>query len=223
MKKKILSIVMAGALVFSISSVSQAAEITKEDGKYAAGEITAEGEYEVPTISVTLSNTTGKKIAINPYGLAANIAGTVSGAPEQYEQLVNKVETVTNDSEVALAVNATVKATPKEGSKAILATAEVKDTETKNAIFAYLQVDLGAAIDADATYNAKAPNQVVFAAKEATKKAIVTLADKNAAADKKGAVYKIRGNVAGNPTVMWSVEDKVDFSIVFDFEPRVIS
>lgn len=217
MKKKILSMVMAGALVFSVSSIAQAATINKDatSGKYAAPEITAEGEYEVPTIDVTLSDTSSKKVAINPYGLTASISDTTDATA----MLVNKTETITNGSVVALAVNATVKATP--AGKAALATAEVKDTDTKNSIFAYLQLDIGTTVKEDTAYNTKNANQVVFAAKETTKKAMVTLADKTDATNSKAA-YKILGNVATNPTAMWTSDDKVSFSIVYDFEPRVI-
>lgn len=221
MKKEILSMALAATLVLSVSSVSQAAEINEDTttGKYAAGEITVTGEYPVPVIDVTLSDTSGKKVAINPYGLTQSVAGIPVGDALQKEQLVNKVETITNASEVALAVNATVKATVKGKTK--LATAEVKNTDTANSIFAYLQMDVGSDIDATAQFNTKSPNQVVFSAKEATKKAMATLENKNSA--NKVAAYKIRGSAAPNPAAMWTNEDGVDFSIVFDFEPRVLS
>lgn len=221
MKKKILSMALAATLVLSVSSVSQAAPISQDSStkKYAAGEITVTGEYAVPTIDVTLSDTTNKKVAINPYGLTQSVAGIPVADALQKERLVNRVETITNASEVALAVNATVKATVKGKTK--LATAEVKNTDTANSIFAYLQIDVGSDIDATAEFNTKSPNQVVFSAKEATKKAMVTLDNKDSA--NKVAAYKIRGSVAPNPTAMWTNEDGVDFSIVFDFEPRVLS
>lgn len=221
MKKKILSMVLTSALLLSMSSVSQAAstEITKTDGKYAASEITVTSEYAVPTIKVELSNTS-KKIAINPYGLTVSVAGIPVGDDLQKEQLVNKVESITNDSEVALSVNATVSAVVK--GKAKLATAPVQSAEKANSIFAYLQIDVGDDIVAATEFDAKNTNQAVFAAKESSKKEMVTLKDKNQTTGKK-ASFKIRGNVAANPTQIWEDEDGVDFKIVFDFEPRVLS
>lgn len=220
MKKKILSMLMTGALVLSVSSVAQAAstEITKDStsGKYAAPEVSVESEFATPTIKVELSDTTAKKIAVNPYGLTTTLTGVTGD--DLKEQLVNKVETISNDSDVALAVNATVKATIK--GKAKLATAPVASTDKTNSIFAYLHLEQGATI-ASSTYDAKAANQIVFAAKEASKKAMVTLTDKNGA--NKQAAYKIFGSVSPNPTTMWADEDGADFSIVFDFEPRVLS
>lgn len=221
MKKKILSMVMAGAMVLSVCSVSQATEISKNtDGKYAAGEITVGGEYVVPTIDVTLSDTGSSKIAINPYGLGTTSVVSGLSGDDATAQLANKVETITNASAVALAVNATVIAEPATNSKATLATAALKDTETKNAIFAYLQVDKGAAADFSAKeYDTKAnTNQVLFGTKATTKKAIVTL-DKGTGSDKV-ASYKILGQVAPNPTALWTSDDKVNFKITFDFEPR---
>lgn len=223
MTKRVLSMVLAGVLALSASSVSQAADVTLtqgSDGRYAASEIVANGVYEAPVIKVELSDTSAKKIAINPYGLEVNIAGTISGASEQHEQLVNKVESITNKSDVALAVNATVGATLKGNAK--LATAPVQPTEKANAIFAYLQVDVGNTIKADTAYNAKNENQAVFAAKESSKKAMVTLKDASQA-DGKMASYKILGNVAGNPAQTWTTADGVDFKIVFDFEPRLLT
>lgn len=220
-KKKMLSLVLTSALVLSASSVSQAAstEVSKTDGRYAAGEVKVVSEFAVPTIKVELSNTTNKKIAINPYGLTLTVAGIPVGDDLQKEQLVNKVETITNDSEVALAVNATVSAVIK--GKAKLATAPIQSSEKTNSIFAYLQIDVGDDIISATEYDAKSTNQAVFAAKESSKKAMVTLKDKNQATGKK-ASYKIRGNVAQNPTQMWVDEDGADFRIVFDFEPKVL-
>lgn len=223
MTKRLLSMVLAGVLALSVSSVSQAADETltqDADGKYAASAIVANGAYEASVIKVELSDTSAKKVAINPYGLEVNIKGTMSGGPEQSEQLVNSVETITNKSDVALAVNATVGATLKGNAK--LATAPVQPTEKANAIFAYLQVDIGSTIDADTEYNAKNANQAVFAVKESSKKAMVTLKDASQAAANK-ASYKILGNVAGNPTQTWTASDGVDFKIVFDFEPRLLT
>ncbi len=221
MKNKILAMVMAGAMVLSASSVSLAAEQTvaqTDGGKYAAPEIKAEGSYTPPTIKVDLSDTSSKTVAVNPYGLAVDTVNGVSTDADKKAQLVNKTETIENKSEVALAVNATVTATAK--GKAKIATAPVvPTTEKANSIFAYLQVEAGATITAG-DYNAKDPNKVAFATKPATKKAMVTL-DKSTSTGKT-ASYKILGSVAANPTTPWETEDGADFSIIFDFEPRVL-
>ena len=70
-----------------------------------------------------------------------------------------------------------------------------------------------------ADYNAKTANQLAFATKATTKKAMVTLDDSTGA--DKVATYKIFGNVAPNPAKAWASTDTVDFKIVYQFEPVV--
>lgn len=215
MKKKILSLAMAAAMVLSVSSVSQAADSSKN--------FDVTGTYTEPTLTITMSGTSGN-VAINPYGLDASVTGVTGDALK--EKLVNKVETITNGSAVAVAVNATVKGTASGNLK--LATAAFKDalTEKGNSVFAFLDIEKGATgtpatIAGTTAYDSKAANQVVFGTKETTKKAMVTL-------DKTGgtapmASFKIVGDVAPNPTTPWTTDDKVDFTIVFDFEPRLVT
>lgn len=217
MKKKLLSMALAGALVLSAGSASQAADNSKT--------FDVTGTYTEPTITVTLSNPSAQ-MAINPYGLTQAVAGIAVGDDLQREQLVNKVETITNASNVALAVNAKVSATPSGNLK--LTTAVFKDrlSEKTNSIFAFLHMEKGSAAvtiaaDENHLYDPKAGNQVVFGTKETTKKGLVTL--DSASGTDKVASFKILGDVAPNPTTPWSTEDKMDFNIVFDFEPRLLS
>lgn len=215
MKKKILSLAMAAAMVLSISSVSQAADNSKE--------FTVNGTYTEPTLTITMSGTSGA-VAINPYGLDATVTGVTGN--DLKEKLVNKVETITNGSAVAVAVNATVSATPAGSLK--LATAAFKDPliEKTNSVFAFLHMEKGATgtaatIAGTTAYDSKAANQVLFGTKAVTKKAMVTL-DKTGGTNPM-ASFKIVGDVAPNPTTPWTTEDKVDFNIVFDFEPRLVT
>lgn len=235
MAKRMLSMVLAGILVLSVSSVSQAEDglpMNPDTGKYESGEITAEGEYDPPTIKVEMSDTmTGRKLAINPYGLQVSLPGTMIGDPSQKEQLVNSVQTIKNKSEIALAVNATVQAkvvSPVSGSKLkpnIKMAAEPIDaaTETSNSVFAFLNIKANTVqepmLSEDIEYQ-NGDNQIVFATKAATKRAMVTLDSGNKAGGKNVASYKILGNVAMNPQIPWTPVDKVDFSIIFDFELR---
>lgn len=228
MKKKILSMVMAAALVMSVSSVSQAAAgdvtLTQDaDGKYAASEIVASGAYEAPTISVTI-DTAAKDVVINPYSLeTSNSTFTSLDVDEKKEQLINKVDSITNKSSVMLAVNATLSASV-EGSTKIATAPVVPATEKSNSIFAYLNMKAGATAETkmltkDNAYDSKAANQAAFTTKATTKKALVTLDP--ATGTNKTASYKILGTVAANPTTAWKAADKVKFSIVFDFEPKI--
>ncbi len=216
MKKKLLSLALAGALTLSASSVAFAADTaitTPTDGAYSSS-VEATGETKVPTINISLSDTAGKKVGLNPYQLKFTSGGVTDGT----DQIVNKEETITNASDVKIKVNATTTATVPSGSEAVVATAALKGTETTKSIFAYLQIDKGATVT-KADYNAKTANQLAFATKATTKKAMVTLDDSTGA--DKVATYKIFGNVAPNPAKAWASTDTVDFKIVYQFEPVV--
>lgn len=145
----------------------------------------------VPTINITLSDTSAKKIGLNPYGLA-------------YE---------------AISVSATAKAVA--GSEAVLATAPLKGTETTKSVFAFLELKQKTAAADELTtapaYDAKAATQVAFSTKGTTKKDMVTLPAGDSSATYAG--YKIFGDVASKPAKAWAATDTVDMSIVFQFDP----
>lgn len=222
MKKKILSMVMAAAMVLSVSSVSQAAVTADpEDGTY---KITVGGVVETPTIAVTLTDSGTRKVVINPYGLDTTKAPDVTDNGAKTEYLVNSIQTITNTGATDLAVNVTLSAGIPEGStsKAKLATAKVLDTDKNNSVFAFLNVETGSTAKTsmpNADYDKTNKGQAVFTSKATTTKEIAKL-------KKTGdtiASYKIMGNVAQNPTTPWAATDVLDFKIVFDFEPRVYS
>lgn len=217
MKKKILSLAMAGALVLSAGSVVSAADTTisaPTDGVYS-GTVEATGEMETPTISITMSDTTGKKVGLNPYGLEYTL-----GSEQLRDSIANKAETITNASNVPISVNATTTAAIPSGSEAVVATGALKGTETTKSVFAYLQIALGDSVTSD-KYDTKAANQLIFATKSTTKKAMVKL-DASTGTNKK-ATYKIFGDLAKKPAKAWADADTVDFKIVYQFEPEVIA
>lgn len=216
MKKKLLSLALAGALTLSASSVAFAADTTitaPTDGAYSSS-VDATGETKVPTISITLSDTTGKKVGLNPYQLKYTVGGVTDGT----DAIVNKEEKITNASDVKIRVNATTTATVPSGSEVVMATAALKGTETTKSVFAYLQIDKAATVTKK-DYNSKEPNMVAFGTKATTKKDMVTLDD--TAGTDKVATYKIFGSVAPNPAKAWAAADTVDFKIVYSFEPVV--
>lgn len=210
MKKQILSMVMAGALALSTSTVAFAAAVTTPTEGVYSSEVSASGEIKVPTISITLSDTTSKKVGLNPYGLKYTVGGVTDGT----DAIVNKVETIENGSDVAIAVNATTSAEPQ--GEAVLATAALKGTETTKSVFAYLQIEKGDTITKKA-YDAKNTEHLIFATRATSKKAMITLDDKNGTAKK--ASYQILGDVAKKPAKAWASTDFVNFKIVYQFEP----
>ncbi|MCI8307369.1 MAG: hypothetical protein HFH14_04895 [Lachnospiraceae bacterium] len=222
MKKKILSMALACALVLSTGQTAGAADTnitTPQDGVYKS-EVEVSTEVTIPTINITLSDTSSKKVGINPYKLKFS----VNDSTELTDTIANLEETITNESNVAIAVNVTTKAEVPQGSKAVVATAPLKGTEITKSVFSYLQIkekDSAAAAltTAPAAYDAKSNELIAFAAKETTKKAMVTLAAGDTTATYAG--YKIFGDVASKPAEAWTTDDTLKFSIVFQFEPVV--
>lgn len=121
-----------------------------------------------------------------------------------------------NDGEISLEYKNV--ATSQDGSN--FNTGALKGTETTKSVFAYLQIALGDSVTSD-KYDAKAANQLIFGTKATTKKAMVKL-DASTGTNKK-ATYKIFGDVATKPAKAWVDGDTVDFKIVYQFEPEVIT
>lgn len=218
MKKKIISMALACALVLSASQTAGAADTnitTPTDGAYTSS-VEIEADVTVPTINITLSDTAGKKVGINPYKLEYSI-----GSEKYTDVIPNIEETITNESNVAIAVNVTTKATIAQGSEAVVATAPLKGTETTKSVFSYLQIkakdSADAALSTAPAYDAKSAEFIAFATKDTTKKAMVTLGAGNDSATYAG--YKIFGDVAAKPAKAWAATDTLNFSIVFSFEP----
>ena len=219
MKNKIISMALSFALVLSLSQTAKAAEenITTPtaDGAYTSS-VEIEADVSVPTINITLSDTAGKKVGINPYKLEYSI-----GSEKYTDVIPNIEETITNESNVAIAVNVTAKATIAQGSEVVVATAPLKGTETTKSVFSYLQVktkdSADAALNTAPEYDAKSAELIAFTTRDTTKKAMVTLGAGNDSATYAG--YKIFGDVASKPAKAWAATDTLNFSIVFQFEP----
>ncbi|MDE6636476.1 MAG: hypothetical protein K2K09_07740 [Lachnospiraceae bacterium] len=223
MKKKILSMALACALVLSASQTAGAAdtEITAPDATSKAYESKVEVSADVstPTIKITLSDTSAKKVGINPYGLKYEAAS----GKEVTDAIANLEETITNESDVAIAVNVTTKVEVAQNSGAVIATSALKGTETTKSVFSLLQVkakDSAAdALTSAPTYDSKDAGQLVFGSKETTKKAMVTLAAGDTSATYAG--YKIWGQVAPTPAQAWTSTDALKYTIVFQFDPVI--
>lgn len=216
MKKKLLTLALAGVLALSSSTMALAADKVVEnptDGVYSAT-VDVTTETTVPTIKVTVPGEL--TVGINPYKLEYAIGG------ENYtDSIANVEQSIKNESTVAVSISATAGATAK--GEAVLATTALKGTETTKSIFAYLEMKEKADEDTPATfataYDTKATNQVVFTAKATTKKDMVTLAAGDSTATYAG--FKIFGGVAAKPAKPWTSTDGVDLSLVFTIDPVV--
>lgn len=219
MKKKVLSLALAGALALSSSSMAFATEVSTPDattGEYKA-DVSVDTETNVPTIKVTIP--TALTIGINPYQLEYEIDGA-----KYTDVLANVEQTIKNESDVPISVSAVASAAAASGSEVVLATTALKGTETTKSVFAFLEIKEKDAEDGEAefskTYDTKAVNQLVFSTKETTKKDMVTLpAGKDAATF---AGFKIFGSAAAKPAKAWAATDTLDMKLTFKLDPVVV-
>lgn len=216
MKKKLLTLALAGVLALSSSSMALAADTVVEepgaDSTYSAT-VDVTTDTKVPVIKVTVPGEL--TVGINPYKLAYEISGD-----EYTDSLANVEQTITNESDVAISISATVKA--ETVGEAVLATSALKGTETTKSIFAYLEIKEKADANPGAAfataYDSKATNQIAFTAKDTTKKDMVELAAK--ATDPTYAGFKIFGDVAAKPAKAWTSGDKLNMTLVFTIDPK---
>lgn len=225
MKKKILSMALACALVLSVTRTAGAAGTTIEDadenGVYTT-EVTSEADVNLPTIKITVSSGEEKTTKLNPYKLKFEIDGK-----NYTDQIANAEDQIVNESDVPISVNVAASATTSDAKKVPLASAPLTGKETTKSVFAFLAMKTiesasETAFEAAPAYNKSEKTQIMFVAKAETKTGVVTLGAKDNGSTPTIAAYKIFGGVSSTPSEAWTENDKVTFNIVFSFDPLVV-
>ncbi len=243
MKKKFLAFVLSGAMLMG-SAITAFADVSGGDvsgGDVSGGntlntaETAAEGQeitgtttVNLPTIEIIVPTTAN--IVLNPFQLSY----TDADGAESTNQVISAVQTITNKSNVGVAVNVVdLKAVPTSNVKVATGSAAKL---TDKSIFLYLAVadteaNLGTAYD-----KTKKDNQVIIpgVAADATKGAVdkeemVILAAGNETATT--AKFTIGGDMVANPTKKndskelvsdpWTASDGVTVSFKFTFTTQV--
>lgn len=226
MKRKIMSMAMAGSLMMLAGQNAFAAETVAvpDDGEYSISK-DVESTLSVPTISVTLTDELSKGIVINPYRM------DVDGDNKRDDAIVCSEGEIENSSDVALSLNVIASAVPStEKSHVTIETSPLKGNETAKSIFPYLHVRNKPAdktgcdvIRADESqYDSKSDEYVTFGSKEnpAVKKDMLLLPAPETGKSTYAA-YKILGQVADSPAEAWTIYDTIKMNIVFQFKPVV--
>ncbi len=211
MMKKCFALLLSGALVLSANMVASAATVSAPDSETGAYSAKVEGttDVQVPTIDITVPDSL--TVAINPYKMEYDIAGATTT-----DVLANVEQTITNASDVPIAISATVQATVTSPSEVVLATAPLKGTETTKSVFAYLEMSDTSGTYAEA-YDKVSTKQVVLGKTAVTKKDMIKLDAKDGATT--DAYFKIMGDVAPNPAKAWTTDDTMGIAITFNFNP----
>lgn len=231
LKTRILSAAMAGVLAVSMAIPAFASSTN------------IEGSYQDITIAVLVPKTGTAQI--NPYGLPVKLE--TAGQSITGEQIVTKPLAIANQSEVDLAVSATVTASLK-GDLRFIDTAPAADDTSKSA-FVYLQMKQETTLDqtdlntektgfTDAALDpvAAAWKQAYSASKDlvlnsldagASKENMVFLKKGTAGSDANlmdiaaggAAMFRLSGAVVAAPREAWTATDGFTSTVAFTFKP----
>lgn len=229
LKTRILSAAMAGVLAVSMAIPAFASSTN------------IEGSYEDITIAVLVPQSGTAQI--NPYGLPIKL--TTAGSSITGEQIVTRPLAIANQSEVDLAVSATVTASIK-GDLKFLEAAPTADDTSKSA-FVYLQMKqetslIESTLATDKKGFAAATIDPLAAAWKqaynADKDLVLNSRDAGAskdnmvflkkATDNSGtmeisaggaAMFRLSGAVVANPREAWTAADGFTSTVAFTFKP----
>lgn len=219
MKKRLLALVLAGVMTFGASLTAFAADASVTDTTTETT-VTGSGAINVPTIKVTVP--TAFDVVLNPFQIAYEDAD----GNTQKTQIVTVPQLITNESNVAVAVNVKeFKATPSTGVT-LLPKAVGKATDKS----VYLYLDMVAS-STDNAAAAKFTGSGLVPTDDSgdgsSRDAVVILAAGNEAATY--AAFKLGGDMVVNPVdtdgtaTPWVAADKVDVTFKLTFTPQMAS
>ncbi len=234
MKKKLLTLVLAAAMVMGLGITASAAPTVSggdlvnagADGSYSK-ELTGTATMQVPTIKVTGPATLGD-ILMNPYQITVS-----SGDESVNDSIISPVIKVESKSNVPLAVGVSGSATIETGSKITFSTSPLSGDETKNVVFAYLEIanekeGESGTPDFTAEYNNNSKKGavtkgIVLSTREAKTDAENPLILPVGTEDTPSAMYfQVKGSLASTPTQPWTEADKFTAKVKFTFAPQVV-
>jgi len=204
--KKLLSFVMAGMCVSTLTAPATAANVTK-----------ISAVCRLPEIKVTVPST--GRVYINPYKIPVNI-----GASENSGQIISLPASIANNSEVPIEVNVTVTGKPKSGSTLTLSQTSTKDSdETSKKVFLYFEMqatDPGTDLTTltwDSAYNAD--KHVIINGQKKDNIVKLSAAENGKATEGGIGAFHIAGDAVQSPENEWNDTDGVDVDIAFTFTP----
>lgn len=235
MKKKVLSFILASAMMVGSALTVCAADtdIASAEDAAAGAEITGSSEMNLPTIKITVPTTAN--IVINPYKMSYKDDTT---GLEGNSQIISAQQEISSLSNVAVAVNVKELTTTGVSDDITIQTAALTSKITTKSAFLYLEV-VGADTEGKYTfaeaYNKSSASQVVIPnyvengkVEKASKDAIVVL-PKSDETNATKAAFKINGEVVANPvgsdgeSAPWTDSDSIGISFKFTFAPQVVT
>lgn len=208
--KKVLSLVLAMALILAVAVPAFATETTLTDPAKAAtgASTTVTATPKVPTINVVVPKTAS--VVVNPYQMSVG-----EGAAASQDQIISATSYITNKSDIKLNVGVSV--TGKAGSGVTLASATAVSEKT-NSVFLKFGINNSADNTSPLDFSTlPAANTVVVSA---TKQDITGL---ELAATTESApnylAFAVTGDAATAPDKPWTAAMTVTTTVAFTFTP----
>lgn len=231
--KKILSAVMAGAMVLSLGMTAFASSTSSGITLETADpyEFTVDGTTQVPALKIVVPETVG--VIANPYGLTVD-ATAIGGGKEVTDKIVSPVQFIKNQSAVDIDVSATVAG--YVGGEVEFATTAITDSVTKKQ--AFVTFEMAQTVTAETAPDAYTHKAVLSAAetpvevKQGDADKVVTMekAGADGAVSAKGAVaFHFVGELTANDKIVttgdnaqapWNEEDVFGATVVFNFSAK---
>jgi hypothetical protein len=234
--KKMTSVLLALVMIFALAIPAFANQAPNPNQVDVAGESVA------PTVTVSMPS--GVTLGLNPYKMKyAGSTAFFKNEKGKQDQIISPIAVIENKSDVKLDVCAVVTATPSTGLSLVQDADAAATSNTNTAKTVYLTMQLGEAADKTGTgwkdANA-APTAAVFTAAGKVLYGMdgTTVIDTDDAdggkmtavsidaTDGKTANYigfKFGGAAAEAPATAWDSNDKIGVSIVFTFNPVVLT
>ena len=226
--KKIMSAVMAGAMVLSLGATAFAAPATVDLETVDPFELPVEGTTQVPTIKIQVPETVG--IIANPYNLSVD-ATAIGGSATESGQIISPVQYIKNLTKgVDIEVKATV-AGYVDGEVEFATGTTATETTKK----AYLQIEWGlcdgtaAPTYGDTTTVAVIADGATPTPVGATGLTMKASSDGTAVATNGAVGFHFKGDLTPNEKVVttgdtaqtpWSEADTFGATVVFNFTPK---
>jgi len=234
--KKFISLVLALAMVFSMSVSVFASGGAAATPAADPNTFTATAEVKIPPISVTVPST--QPLFINPMGFSVNIADGSAAAADATEgitsnKVVSPVFEISNASPMKLDVGVIASAgtvSLAAGSTATaptmsIASAPIADGDTKNSVFIYANFGTpdNDGVLAEVPYDAEKAATLAVTPKAPKDPTIVGTVNPGDGTDPTVFGFQFLGDCNANAKNEWTPGEKVTVTLVFSFKPNLSS
>ena len=245
MKKKLLSLLMACAMILALAVPAFAAGDAYFDYDSESDQLTQPIEFQarmfVPTVKLSLPKITENPVVLNPYKIAYDgttvTANTLNGkavtnSTDQTKQVISPVYKIQNATDVKL--NYSVVATATTEGKLALANSQIAANDTGNKAYVAVVFRKVGVLAANAVANDNSVEQTLDGSDKANFETIVLKTTGEAKTDNTQPKYlnpattdapnflefQFQGSLSRLSTNPWTDDDKLTVNMTFTFTPE---